>query len=86
MMPLIVISWSVLLIGLFGPYAAGYFWKKANRSGAIAAFVGGFVVWIIGYLVYLPMTKEANFDRIPGSEQCSIPGHMGAKMITTWLQ
>ena len=65
---LMVISWSVLLIGLFAPYAAGYFWKKANRTGAIAAFVGGFVVWIIGYFAYLPMTKEANFDCIPGYE------------------
>ncbi|MEW6244038.1 MAG: sodium:solute symporter family protein [Bacillota bacterium] len=57
---LMVIAWSVLLVGLFAPYAAGYFWKKANRSGALAALIGGFLVWIASIYYYLPGTMEAN--------------------------
>ena len=57
---LMVIAWSVLLVSLFAPYAAAYWWKKATRSGALAAFFGGFAVWVITYFIYLPGTKEAN--------------------------
>lgn len=57
---LMVIAWSVLLVSLFAPYVAAYFWKKANSYGSIASFIGGFAVWVIMYFVYLPMTKESN--------------------------
>ncbi|MBC7358851.1 MAG: sodium:solute symporter family protein [Desulfacinum sp.] len=57
---LMVISWSVLLVSLFAPYVAAYFWKGANRLGALASYVAGFVAWIVGYYAYLPMTLEAN--------------------------
>jgi SSS family solute:Na+ symporter len=57
---LMVIAWSVLLVSLFAPYAAAYWWKKATRSGALAAFFGGFAVWVITYFIYLPGTMEAN--------------------------
>ncbi len=57
---LMVIAWTVLLVGLFAPYAAGYFWKKANRLGAWAALIGGMVAWIAFTYHYLPMTIEAN--------------------------
>jgi len=59
---LMVIAWSLLLVSLFVPYVCAYFWKKANNYGAIAAFCGGLVVWIISYFIYLPMTKDANTD------------------------
>jgi len=59
---LMVVAWSLLLVSLFVPYAAAYFWKKANRYGAISAFWGGLVVWLISYVIYLPMTKAANTD------------------------
>ena len=59
---LMVIAWSLLLVSLFVPYAAAYFWKKANNYGAIAAFWGGLAVWITSYFIYLPMTMEANTD------------------------
>ncbi len=66
---LMVIAWSLLLVSLFVPYAAAYFWKKANNTGAIAAFWGGLIVWVISYFCYLPMTKEANTDLgIKGAE------------------
>ena len=48
---LAVITWSLILVGLFAPYAAGYFWKRCNQSGAVAALAGGLVSWI-GAVVY----------------------------------
>jgi Na+/proline symporter len=40
-----VMAWSLLLVGLFVPFAFGMYWKKANSWGAVSAFVGGFVTW-----------------------------------------
>ena len=41
---------SFLLVGVVGPYIAGVWWKKANRTGALSAMVGGFLVWALsGY-------------------------------------
>lgn len=57
---LMVIAWSVLLVGLFAPYAMGYYWKKSNRLGAWAAFLGGFISWIVLTLYLLPTTAEMN--------------------------
>jgi len=57
---LVVIAWSIILVGLFAPYAAGYFWKKCNQSGALAALIGGFAAWIGFILYYMPLAKEAN--------------------------
>lgn len=58
---LAMISWAVLLVGLFVPFAFGMYWKKANRSGAIAAFLGGFATWLAGVLLWFyPITKVAN--------------------------
>jgi Na+/proline symporter len=53
---LAMVAWSLLLVGLFAPFAFGMYWKKANRSGALAAFVGGFVAWIVGILIYYQTT------------------------------
>jgi SSS family solute:Na+ symporter len=57
---LMVVAWSLLLVSLFAPYAAAYWWKKANRIGALTAFFGGFAGWIIAYFIHLPATIEAN--------------------------
>ena len=54
---LATISWSVLLVGLFAPFAFGMYWRKANRSGAIAGFVGGFLIWLVGLYYLLPITR-----------------------------
>lgn len=56
---LAMVAWSILLVGLFAPFAFGMYWKKANRSGAIAGFLGGFIAWIILLLYFLPTTMEA---------------------------
>ncbi len=48
-----VVAWSLLLVGLFSPFALGMYWKKANEYGGIASFVGGFLAWAIGiYIAY----------------------------------
>lgn len=65
---LMVAAWTLLLVSNFVPYAAGFFWKKANSSGAIASMIGGALGWIAGYFYYLPMTSDANTDVVPGVE------------------
>ncbi|MCF8068694.1 MAG: sodium:solute symporter family protein [Desulfobacterales bacterium] len=60
LMNLIVLSSALLGVSLFFPMAAGFFWKKANKYGAMVSAVGGAVAWIISYFIYLPMTKEMN--------------------------
>jgi SSS family transporter len=62
---LVVIAWSVILVGLFAPYAAGYFWKKCNQCGAIAALVGGFFSWVaFSWYYYFAETAGANIGII----------------------
>jgi len=63
---LMVIAWSILLVGMFAPYVAAFFWKKANQYGAVASFFVGFAVWIAGYFYFLPDTMAANVDVAPG--------------------
>jgi len=41
-----------LLVGLFTPFAFGMYWKKANSYGANAAFIGGFVIWILATIFF----------------------------------
>lgn len=58
---LAVITWSLILVGLFAPFAAGYFWRKCNESGAIAALAGGLLSWT-GAVIYFMrhLTMAAN--------------------------
>jgi len=37
---------SVILVSVVVPFVAGVWWKKANRSGALASMAAGFLVWI----------------------------------------
>jgi Na+/proline symporter len=57
---LATISWSLILVGLFVPFAFGMYWRKANRSGAVAAFLGGFLAWLAGVFWLLPTTRAHN--------------------------
>jgi solute:Na+ symporter, SSS family len=59
---LIVLSGGIQLATIFGAYALGYFWKKANVTGAISSFFTGLVSWVVIYFWALPFTKEANMD------------------------
>lgn len=47
-----ILAWTLLLVGLFVPFAFGMYWKKANSWGAVAAFVGGFTVWILATIFF----------------------------------
>lgn len=46
-----VVAWSILLVGLFVPFAFGIYWKKANQWGGVAAFFGGFLSWAIFIII-----------------------------------
>lgn len=46
-----VVAWSLLLVGLFAPFALGMYWKKANQWGAVAAYFGGFIAWVAFILI-----------------------------------
>jgi solute:Na+ symporter, SSS family len=50
---LAVLAWSLLLVGLFVPFAFGMYWKKANGVGAAASFIGGFAVWGISVWFFM---------------------------------
>lgn len=50
---LILDSNSVILVCVTVPFIAGVWWKKANRSGALAGMLAGFAVWMIAYR-YMP--------------------------------
>ena len=57
---LIVLTACLTGVCLFVPFVMGFIWKKANKYGALASSIGGGLAWLIGYFIYLPMTKEAN--------------------------
>ncbi len=48
-----VVAWTLLLVGLFVPFAFGMYWKKANSYGGLAAVLGGWVSWgILTWVAY----------------------------------
>ncbi len=55
-----VFAWTVILVGIFAPFALGMYWKKANQTGALAGFVGGFATWIIALIILLPSALVVN--------------------------
>jgi len=46
-----VMAWSLLLVGLFAPFALGMYWNKANQIGGVSAYLGGFLAWAIGIYI-----------------------------------
>ncbi len=46
-----VVAWSLLLVGLFVPFAFGMYWKKANQWGGVAAYLGGFLAWALCIII-----------------------------------
>jgi solute:Na+ symporter, SSS family len=59
---LIVFSGALQLCTIFAPFVLGFFWKKANSTGAISAFVTGLVSWVIFFVIVFPYTRDANFE------------------------
>ena len=47
-----VVAWTLLLVGLFVPFSLGMYWKKANSAGAVSAFIGGFIIWILATVFF----------------------------------
>ena len=43
---------SFLLAGVVGPYVAGIWWAKANRTGALSAMAAGFSAWTLSEWIY----------------------------------
>jgi SSS family solute:Na+ symporter len=43
---------SFLLAGVVGPYIAGVWWKKANRTGTLSAMAAGFSSWTLSEWFY----------------------------------
>lgn len=41
---------SVILVSVVVPFAVGVYWKKSNRSGALASMAVGFIVWLLSIL------------------------------------
>lgn len=57
---LAMMAWSVLLVGMFAPFAFGMYWKSANKSGALASIIGGIVTWMGAVWYFLPHTTMVN--------------------------
>lgn len=69
---LIIFSGGIQLTTIFAAYAIGYFWKKANVTGAIASFFAGAAVWISAHYylvnVYEIYPEDAIFmSLVPGT-------------------
>ncbi|MGI9201123.1 MAG: sodium:solute symporter family protein [Woeseiaceae bacterium] len=43
---------SFLLAGVVGPYVAGVWWAKANRTGTLSAMAAGFSAWTLSEWIY----------------------------------
>jgi solute:Na+ symporter, SSS family len=61
---LAVLSNSVILVGMAAPYIIGWYWKKANHTGALASFFAGATSWIVlTFYYYNTLTLDAcGFD------------------------
>lgn len=57
-----VLAWSILLVGLFTPFAFGMYWKKANKTGAVAAFITGFGAWVLFTVMYFNGVAALGID------------------------
>jgi Na+/proline symporter len=42
---------SVILVCVVIPFVLGIWWKKANRTGALASMAAGFLTWFVAILV-----------------------------------
>jgi SSS family solute:Na+ symporter len=43
---------SFLLSGVVGPYIAGVWWARANRTGTLSAMAAGFSAWVLSEWMY----------------------------------
>jgi SSS family transporter len=75
-----IVAWTLLLVGLFSPFAFGMYWKKANSWGAVASFVGGFAVWIAASLYFF----QTGIDGQSTAAVCEYTADMGVYSDAWW--
>jgi Na+/proline symporter len=63
---LMVVSWSILLVGLMAAFIAAFFWKKANHTGALASLLVGIYSWIGLILYFIKETSKNNTGVVEG--------------------
>lgn len=63
---LVVFSGALQLTTITAAYVAGFYWKKANGTGAIWSFIAGFASWAIFYVIvfYGDMTGGYVWDAV----------------------
>jgi SSS family solute:Na+ symporter len=68
-----VVAWSLLLVGLFMPFAFGMYWKKANQYGGVAAYLGGFITWALFIVIAYNagLGGEATIVTCAGDTDCA---------------
>ncbi|MFH2102991.1 MAG: sodium:solute symporter family protein [Chloroflexota bacterium] len=68
-----VVAWSLLLVGLFSPFALGMYWKKANQVGGIASYLGGFISWAVLIVVayYSGLGGDSTLVVCAGDAECA---------------
>lgn len=56
---LAIFAWTVLLVGQLAPFVLGIYWKQANKTGALAGYLSGFVSWLMAVALFYPTTLAA---------------------------
>ena len=75
-----IVAWTLLLVGLFSPFALGMYWKKANSWGAVSSFVGGFITWIAATIYFF----QIGIDGQSTAAVCEYTADMGIYSEAWW--
>ncbi len=75
-----IVAWTLLLVGLFSPFAFGMYWKKSTSWGAVASFVGGFTVWIAASIYFF----QIGIDGQSTAAVCEYTADMGVYSDAWW--
>ena len=62
-------SWTVMMVGLFGPLTLGMYWKRTNGPGAVAGIASGLVVWLglVGAELVAGAVSPGNVTELPNA-------------------
>jgi len=75
-----IVAWTLLLVGLFSPFALGMYWKKANSWGAVSSFVGGFIAWIAATIYFF----QIGIDGQSTAAVCEYTADLGIYSDAWW--
>jgi SSS family solute:Na+ symporter len=73
-------AYKVTLVAAFVPLAAGLYWRRASTQGALAASIGGLLVWIAMELV----APDALVPPQLAGLLASIAGMVGGSILPQW--